>query len=90
LYGELGFPQEIPTVIKGDNEGSVAMAKNPQFHRRTKHISIRWHWIRDLVQENEIRLENCRGAVQTADVLTKGLPRPKHKQHEIEMGLVSI
>ena len=59
LYEELGYPQESPTLIKGDNDGSIAMARNPQFHKRSKHIGIRWHWIRELVQENIITIESC-------------------------------
>jgi hypothetical protein len=41
LYGELGFPQTNPTVLKGDNEGSCSMAENPQFHQRSKHIDLK-------------------------------------------------
>ena len=63
------------------------MAKNPQFHKRTKHIKIRYHWIRDLVRDGEIKIESCRDPDQTADVLTKALARPKHRQHTSEMGL---
>ena len=40
LYGELGFPQTFPTIIKGDNEGSICMTHDPQFHARSKHIAI--------------------------------------------------
>ena len=40
LFEELGYPQKSPTVIKGDNDGSIAMAKNQQFHSRSKHIAI--------------------------------------------------
>ena len=40
LYGELGFIQKEPILILGDNDGSIAMAKNPQFHKRTKHVDI--------------------------------------------------
>jgi hypothetical protein len=40
LFAELGFPQTHPTIIKGDNNGSIAMARNPQFHQRSKHIEI--------------------------------------------------
>jgi hypothetical protein len=89
LYEELGFYQQFPTIIKGDNDGSIAMAKNQQFHSRSKHIAIRWHWVRDLVEEGLVKIETCRDPQQTADVLTKALPRPKHSQHTIEMGLVS-
>ena len=47
LYAESGFDQKEPTLIRGDNNGSIAIAQNPQFHKRSKHIAIRWHWIRD-------------------------------------------
>jgi len=91
LYSELGLLQEaVPTLILGDNEGSIAMAKNPQFHKRSKHIAIRWHWVRDLVQEDKIHVDSCRDPEQTADMLTKALPHPKHKKHTSDMGLVSV
>jgi len=77
-------------LIRGDNEGLIAMAKNPQFHKRSKHIEIRWHWVRDLVQEGKIYVNSCRDPEQTADVLTKALPCPKHKKHTSDMGLVSV
>ena len=89
LYDELGYNQQFPITIKGDNDGSIAMARNQQFHSRSKHIAIRWHWIRDLVDQELIKIETCRDPQQTADVLTKALPRPKHRQHSTEMGLAS-
>jgi hypothetical protein len=39
LYEELRQSQDSPTLIKGDNNGSIAMARNPQFHKRSKHIA---------------------------------------------------
>jgi len=87
LYNELGFTQRSPILIKGDNDGSIAMTKNPQFHKRSKHIEIRWHWIRDLVQNNDIIVESCRDPEQTADVLTKALSKPKQLRHTSGMGL---
>ena len=91
LYHELGILDiEKATVIRGDNEASLAMAKRPQFHKRTKHIETRWHWIRRLVRAGKITVESCRDAEQTADILTKALPRPKHAKHTEEMGLVPI
>jgi ribosomal protein S12 methylthiotransferase accessory factor YcaO len=90
LYTKLGLLQEeVPTTIHGDNDGSVAMANNPQFHSRSKHIALRWHWIRELVQENTIHVDTCRDPDQTADILTKALPRQKHVKHVAEMGLAS-
>jgi hypothetical protein len=90
LYEELGYTQKIPNIIKGDNNGSIAMAQNPQFHKRAKHIATRWHWIRDLVQNKIISIESCRDPDQTADIFTKPLARPKHQKHVQEMGLITM
>ena len=88
LYTELGLLHEDhPTTIVGDNEGSIALAHNPQFHKRTKHIKVRWHWIRELVQDGTIAIESCCDPEQTADVLTKALHRTKHHKHILDMGL---
>jgi hypothetical protein len=87
LFEELGFPQLALTLLKGDNDGSITMACNPQFHKQAKHIEIRWHWVRDLTQNGILHIESCRDPEQTANVLTKGLPRPKHIKHITEMGL---
>ena len=87
LYDELGFPQMGPTVIKSDNEGSVILSHNPQFHARTKHIEIRHHWVRDLVNDKILDVQSCCNPEQTADILTKPLPRLKHQRHRCEMGM---
>ena len=90
LYGELGFSQKSPIGIKGDNEGSVTLTHNPQFHQRSKHIALRHHWIRDLITDKIIDVQNCRDPEQTADVLTKALPKPKFTRHRAEMGIQSM
>ena len=66
------------------------MAKNPQFHRRTNHVELRWHWVRNLVQDGIVNLKSCRDPDQTADILTKALPRPKHQKHVKELGLTAV
>jgi hypothetical protein len=77
-------------VIKGDNKGSVILTHNPQFHSHSKHIGICYHWIRELVSNKSLEITNCRDPEQTADVLTKALPKPKHTRHRGEMGMESI
>jgi hypothetical protein len=90
LSEELGFPQDLPTELKGDNMGAIVMARNPQFHKRSKHIATKWHWIRDLIQYGYIQAESCWDLEQTADALKKALACPKHKRHTIEMGLAPV
>jgi hypothetical protein len=60
LYSKLGFPQMAPTIIKGDNDGSVILTHNPQFHQRSKHIAIRHHWIRELISNKILDIQSCR------------------------------
>jgi hypothetical protein len=87
LYNEIGYKQSKPILIKRDNDGSITMARNPQFHKRSKHITTQWHWVRDLVEDEVINIESCQDPNQTADMLTKALPKPKHQTHVGEMGL---
>jgi hypothetical protein len=79
LSEELGFPQDFPTELKGDNMGAIVMARNLQFHKWSKHIATKWHWIHDLIQYGIVRAKSCRDPEQTADMLTKALACPKHK-----------
>jgi len=91
LYSELSLlDQETPTEIHGDNEASLAMARNPQFHKHTKHIDTCWHWIQRLIHAGIITVESCHNPEQMADVLTKALPHQKHEKHAQGMGLVPI
>ena len=87
LYGELGSPPTTPTIIKGDNEGSVSMTHDPQFHAWSKHIALRHHWVRELISDNVLNIQNICDPEQTADILTKALPKPKHSKHTEEMGV---
>ena len=81
LYGELGYIQKQPTLLLGDNDGSIAMAQNPQFHKQSKHVNIRWHWVGDLVQDGLVNIQDCQDLEQTADILTKTLQQQKHNKH---------
>ena len=90
LYNELGFPQNAPTIIRGDNKGAVILMHNPQFHQRTKHVAIRHHGVQDLVHDNILQIKNCCDPKQMADILTKGLVKPKHWWHKDETGIQPI
>jgi hypothetical protein len=50
LYGELDYQVQEPITLLGDNNGSIAITANPQFHKQSKHITIRFHWIRQQIQ----------------------------------------
>ena len=91
LYMELGLLWgELPIVIKGDNEGSLSMARNPQYYKHSKHIDLQWHWICELIRNGVVTVESVHDLEQTADVLTKALSRERHQKHTKGMGLISI
>jgi len=57
-----------------DNISSVYMSRNPVHHRRTKHIELDIHFVREKVAVGELRVIHVPSARQLADVFTKGLP----------------
>ena len=71
------MPLEGPTVIHEDNQGAIALARNPVAHARTKHIDIHYHFIREGIQNGAIDLKYVTTNEIVADILTK--PRPKHR-----------
>ena len=73
MLRSLGQEQAKATVVYCDNSSAIALSKNSVFHKRTKHIDTRFHYIRELVNNGEIVLEHCRTQEQVADILTKPL-----------------
>eukprot|EP00253_Pinus_taeda_P019640 PITA_19640 len=65
--------QATTTIIFCDNSSAIALYKNSVFHKRTKHIDTKFHYIRELVNNGEIVLQHCRTQEQVADILTKPL-----------------
>lgn len=57
LLDELKFPQPQRTLLLIDNQSAISLAKNAVFHSRTKHIAIRYHFIREIVEKGEIELK---------------------------------
>ncbi|KAK2437950.1 hypothetical protein QL285_022782 [Trifolium repens] len=75
LLKELNFPQKEPTKIFVDNKSAIALAKNPVFHDRSKHIDTRYHYIRECVANNNVKLEYVKTHDQATDIFTKPLKR---------------
>ena len=75
MLGELlGQP---PAVVKlfMDNRSAIELAKNPVHHERNKHIDLRFHFIRECIEEGKVDIEHIITDGQLADVLTKSLGR---------------
>jgi len=87
LFTGLQQPSSFPIPLHINNQSAIAIAKNPEFHDRTKHINICYHFLRHKVESGDITLDYVPTNDQPADVLTKGLAREKHKKFSKELGL---
>ena len=90
LMADVGCVQHKATTIMCDNQGSIALAKNPKHHSRTKHIDMQHHFIREKVEEEIIDLRYCPTQDMVADVLTKALAKDRHVMLCKAMKLVSF
>ena len=62
-----------PTIVKIDNQGGLALAKNESVNRRTKHIDVRYHFTREAIVNKKVALEYCPTTEMLADMMTKPL-----------------
>ena len=85
---DLGYNQEN-YVLYEDNQGAIALTKKPENHARTKHIDIRYHFVRDLVQKKEIEVDYCPTTDMLADIMTKGLSRPRFQDLCNKLGIIA-
>nr|GFA98919.1 ribonuclease H-like domain, reverse transcriptase, RNA-dependent DNA polymerase [Tanacetum cinerariifolium]GFA98978.1 ribonuclease H-like domain, reverse transcriptase, RNA-dependent DNA polymerase [Tanacetum cinerariifolium] len=77
LLSELTRWKEERITLKVDNVSAIALVRNPVFHGRSKHIDIRYHFIRECVENGHINVEHVSGELQRADIPMKALPRLK-------------
>jgi hypothetical protein len=82
---ELGIMDANPTVIFQDNQGSIALAENPVYHQRTKHIDVKYHFIRKKIEDKVIQLRYCATDEMVADIMTKNLVKIKFEMNREKM-----
>ncbi|KAH9142680.1 hypothetical protein AeRB84_013262 [Aphanomyces euteiches] len=74
LNSELGNPITTGIILHADNQPAIATATNPVHHSRTKHIDVRYHFVRERIQLQELGLEYVPSKDNVADLFTKPLP----------------
>jgi hypothetical protein len=77
-------------ILWCDNIGATFLAANPQFHARTKHIDIDFHFIRERVVSNKLRVQFICSNDQLADILTKPLPLPRFERLRTKLNVIPI
>lgn len=86
---DLALELERPTLFV-DNESAVKMIKNPVLHKRTKHIEVCYHSIREKFHKNVFKLNGVSSENQLADILTKPLPRVRFENLRSKLNVIPI
>jgi hypothetical protein len=84
---EVGYPQPKPALLWNDNAGAIALTKNAKHNSRVKHIDIRYHYIRERVEEGDIEVRHVNSANNLADMFTKQLSRLLHEEQCAALGI---
>jgi hypothetical protein len=71
------FDHEMDPIITCDNQSCVKLFENPVFHDRSKHIEIKYHYIRDMLQRKAVHVQYLPTHEQIADIFTKPLANTK-------------
>jgi hypothetical protein len=87
LYDELNLALTQPPLLLSDNQGALTIAENPTNYQRAKHIDLRYHFIRHVLENNQISIDYIPTEKQPADLLTKALGPLKHQRCLDLMGL---
>ena len=86
LLSEIGYDLE-PIPIYGDNQGSIFIASNPVMEKRSKHIDIRYHYIRKVIEDGIVEVCFIDGSDNPADLFTKNLGHVKFEKFRALLGL---
>ena len=79
--------KDITTKLFVDNQSSIKLIKNPEFHKKTKHIDVRYHFVREAYNDKVFDLEYVPSGDQLADVFTKPLGAAVFHEAQINLGL---
>ena len=77
----------LEILLNSDNEMSITLIKNAESQHWTKHIDVQHHYIRELIDEEELTIAWVRSSEMLADGMTKALPTETFRRHQVQLGL---
>ena len=90
LMSELGYSQQQETILYCDNISAIRLINSNELLRRTRHIEVQYHYVREKLEEKKLNIKHVSGENQVADILTKSLSLAKFIQHRATLGISQI
>lgn len=90
LLAEILDSEPAKVKLKVDNQSAISLSKNPVFHDRSKHIDLRYHFVRECVEAGKVDISHVRTEDQLADILTKSLGRAKFQELRSAIGVKEV
>jgi hypothetical protein len=90
LLTEIDNNGDKPIPILCDNDSTIKLVKNNQFHQRTKHIEIRHYFVREKQEAGEIEVSYVPTQDNLADIFTKPLPNPRFSELRTRLGITEV
>jgi hypothetical protein len=87
LLAEMQDSKPNTVKLKVDNQSAISPSKNPVYHDRSKHIDVRYHFVRQCVEAGQVDTSHVRTDDQLADILTKSLRRAKFQELRSLIGM---
>ena len=87
LLNDLKYKPHSSTVINVDNQSVIRLLYNPVFHKRTKHIDIKYHFIRERVETDQITIKYVPTSEQLADLFTKALAKNQFNKLRLDLSI---
>ena len=78
------------TVVQEDNQAAIQLTENEAVTQRSRHINVKYHWLRDLVRDGSIVIEYCPTSHMVAYTLTKALGRVKFDRFRQLLGIQRV
>jgi len=90
LLKDIQVDNSQPTSIYCDNTSAISISKNPVMHSKTKHIPIKYRFLREQVGEQQVKLEYVNTKDQIADIFTKPLPKDTFLYLRQKLGVIPL
>jgi hypothetical protein len=87
VLSEIGFPQQLASMIMANNQGAIVLSEDQSDHQRTKHIDMCYHFIQERTENGDVAFQYVRSCDNVVDIFTKALPNPTFIRLRCHLGV---